>query len=86
LFSARPGQSQISMINAVATIMMQLMQSYEMDYGIIGVDNFDRWPLDSQAFGFLEATSSAQSVDALMKVSSFPYESCLLLTVYSIHF
>ncbi|KAL4773520.1 hypothetical protein BDW60DRAFT_206326 [Aspergillus nidulans var. acristatus] len=47
--------------------MMQLMQSYEMDDGIIGVDSIDRWPLDSQAFGFLEATSSAQSVDALMK-------------------
>jgi hypothetical protein len=59
------------MINAVAIIMMQLMQSYEMGDGIIGVDNIDRWPLDSEAFGFLEATSSAQSVDALMKASSF---------------
>jgi hypothetical protein len=59
------------MINAVATIMMQLMQSYEMGDGIIGVDNIDRWPLDSEAFGFLEATSSAQSVDALMKASGF---------------
>ncbi|KAL4912613.1 hypothetical protein BDW62DRAFT_194192 [Aspergillus aurantiobrunneus] len=63
----RPGHSQVSMINAVAAIMMQLMQSYEMDDGIIGVDNIDRWPLDSEAFVFLEATSSAQSVDALMK-------------------
>ncbi|KAL2782789.1 hypothetical protein BJX66DRAFT_345520 [Aspergillus keveii] len=41
--------------------MMQLMQSYEMGDGIIGVDNIDRWPLDSEAFGFLEATSSTQS-------------------------
>ncbi|KAL6229358.1 hypothetical protein BDW75DRAFT_235262 [Aspergillus navahoensis] len=62
-----PGQSQISMINAVATIMMQLMQSYEMGDGIIGVDNIDCWPLDSEVFGFLEATSSARSVDVLMK-------------------
>jgi hypothetical protein len=42
-----------------------------MGDGIIGVDNIDRWPLDSEAFGFLEATSSAQSVDVLIKASGF---------------
>jgi hypothetical protein len=37
-----PGQSQSSMINAVATIIMQLMQSYEMGDGIISINNIDR--------------------------------------------
>jgi hypothetical protein len=55
-------------INSLATIMMQLMQSYEMDDGVIGVDDLGRWPPDSEAFGFLEAISSARSVEALMKV------------------
>jgi hypothetical protein len=51
--------------------MMQLMQSYEMDDGVIGVDDLGRWPPDSEAFGFLEAISSARSVEALMKVCTF---------------
>ncbi|KAF4221635.1 hypothetical protein CNMCM6457_001786 [Aspergillus fumigatiaffinis] len=60
-------QSQAQVINSLATIMMQLMQSYEMDDGVIGVDDLGRWPPDSEAFGFLEAISSARSVEALMK-------------------
>ncbi|KAF4242707.1 hypothetical protein CNMCM8980_000329 [Aspergillus fumigatiaffinis] len=62
-----PGQSQVPVINSLAVIMMQLMQSYEMDDGVIGVDDMERWPPYSEAFGFLEATSSARSIEALMK-------------------
>ena len=51
--------------------MMQLMQSYEMEDGVIGVDDMKRWPLDSDAFSFLEATSSARSVETLKKVGSY---------------
>lgn len=60
-------QTQAQVINSLATIMMQLMQSYEMDDGVIGVDDLERWPPYSEAFGFLEAISSARSVEALMK-------------------
>ncbi|KAH1909512.1 hypothetical protein KXW47_000420, partial [Aspergillus fumigatus] len=60
-------QTQAKVINSLATIMMQLMQSYEMDDGVIGVDDLERWPPYSEAFGFLEAISSARSVEALMK-------------------
>lgn len=66
------GKSQTSMLNAVATITMELMQGYDIGDGIIGVDDIDRWPLDSEAFHFLEATSVAQSINALIKVSTLP--------------
>jgi hypothetical protein len=62
-------------INSLAVIMMQLMQSYEMDDGVIGVDDMERWPPYSEAFGFLEATSSARSIETLMKVSTLHYRS-----------
>jgi hypothetical protein len=39
--------------------MMQLMQSYEIDDGVIRVDDLGHWPPDLEAFGFLEAISSA---------------------------
>jgi hypothetical protein len=55
--------------------MMQLMQSYELEDGVIGVDDMDRWPPCSEAFGFLEAISSARSVEALMRVSTLQYRS-----------
>ncbi|KAL5335652.1 hypothetical protein BJX70DRAFT_312970 [Aspergillus crustosus] len=63
----RPEQPQAPLINALVNLMMQLMQSYEMEDGVIGVDDTKRWPLDSDAFSFLEATSSAHSVETLMK-------------------
>jgi hypothetical protein len=54
-----------------------------MDDGVIGVDDLGRWPPDSEAFGFLEAISSARSVEALMKVctllhyrSYYPPDNC----------
>jgi hypothetical protein len=58
------------MLNAVATITMELMQGYDIGDGIIGVDDIDRWPLDSEAFLFLAAISAAQSINALIKVST----------------
>ncbi|GKZ54468.1 hypothetical protein AnigIFM49718_010281 [Aspergillus niger] len=69
------GQSQAPLIKSLAVIMMQLMQSYEMDDGVIGVDDMERWPPYSEAFGFLEATSSARSIETLMKVSTPQYRS-----------
>lgn len=48
---------------------MKLMQKYTKDEGIIGVDDMDRWPMDSHAVGFLSAITSATSIPELLKVS-----------------
>ncbi|KAL4960566.1 uncharacterized protein BDV14DRAFT_192866 [Aspergillus stella-maris] len=62
-----PKQSHTAAIAAVASITMRLMQSYEMDNGVVGIDDIERWPIDSEAFQFLEATSSAMSIDDLLE-------------------
>ncbi|KAL4927711.1 uncharacterized protein BDV17DRAFT_116428 [Aspergillus undulatus] len=62
-------KAHTAMIKAVASITMRLMQSYEMDDGIIGVDDIERWPIDSEAFRFLKATSSVKSINTLLEVS-----------------
>ncbi len=56
-------------VRALSRIMMELMQKYTKDDEAIGVEDLDRWPLDSDAVGFLSATTSASSVNELMKVS-----------------
>lgn len=48
---------------------MELMQKYVRDDGAVGVDDQHRWPSDCKAVGFLSETTSATSVDELMKVS-----------------
>lgn len=50
---------------------MELMQKYEKDFGMIGVDDLDRWPLESDAVQFLSATASALTVEELKKVGAF---------------
>jgi hypothetical protein len=47
---------------------MELMQKYVKEDGAIGVDNLDRWPLNSDAVKFLSATTSAGSAAELLKV------------------
>jgi hypothetical protein len=44
------------------------MQKYEKDKGIIGVDDLERWPVGSDAFEFLSATSSISSLKDLKEV------------------
>ena len=48
---------------------MELMQKCTKDDEAIGVEDLDRWPFDSDDVGFLSATTSASSVNELMKVS-----------------
>jgi hypothetical protein len=55
-------------IRALSIIAMELMQKYVKDDGAIGVDNPHRWPLDSDAVGFLSSTTSAISAKELLKV------------------
>jgi hypothetical protein len=50
---------------------MRLMQKYEKNDGLLGIDNMDRWPLDSLSVGFLTAVESVHSVKALEQVSLF---------------
>jgi hypothetical protein len=49
---------------------MELMQKYVKEDGAIGVDNLHRWPSNSDALGFLSATTSAASAAELLKVCS----------------
>ena len=49
---------------------MELMQGYVKENGAVGVDDLDRWPIDSDAVNFLSRTTSATSVAELMGVSS----------------
>ncbi|KAJ5346215.1 hypothetical protein N7452_004219 [Penicillium brevicompactum] len=60
-----PGQTQSIYIKTLASITMEIMQKYVKDDGMVGVDDVDRWPVDSDAFGFLSALSTAKSIESL---------------------
>ena len=49
---------------------MRLMQKYDKDQGVVGVNDLERWPIDSAAVGFLSATETAGSIKSLRNVSS----------------
>lgn len=63
---------------------MVLMQKYEKVDGVVGVDDLDRWPIDSDAFGFLSATSSTGSIEVLKQVGQ-PLFALVATDMYSIH-
>ncbi|KAL5344938.1 hypothetical protein ACLOAV_009891 [Pseudogymnoascus australis] len=52
-------------VRALGIITMELMQKYTQDNGAVGVENFDRWPSDSDAVAFLSETTSAASAREL---------------------
>ena len=56
-------------MRALGSIMMELMQKYTKDNGAVGVDDLRRWPSNSDAVGFLLATTSASLAGELKKVS-----------------
>jgi hypothetical protein len=56
-------------VRTLGGIVMELMQKHAKDDGVIGLENLDRWPSDSAAVEFLDATTSAGSAKELMKVS-----------------
>ena len=87
-----PNQVQTLSIQALSTIMMELMQTYDKNDGVLGVDDLDRWPVDSDAFEFLSTVSSTVAIEALKQVSQFlvksPYTGLLgtdLTPLNSIH-
>ncbi|KAJ6163795.1 hypothetical protein N7497_003774 [Penicillium chrysogenum] len=60
-----PKQSEIAYIVVLPSIMMRLMQKYDKDQGVVGVNDLERWPIDSAAVGFLSATETAESIKSL---------------------
>ena len=80
-----PNQVQAPSIQALSTITMELMQTYDKNDGVVGVDDLDRWPVDSDAFGFLSTVSSTVAIEALKQVSQFSVRSsCSLSTDLSL--
>ena len=64
-----PDRSNHNDVRAMGYITMELMQKYAKDDGAIGIENLNRWSMDSDAVKFLSMTTSARSVEELMKVS-----------------
>jgi hypothetical protein len=59
-------------VRALGFITMELMQKHVKNDGAVGVDDLRRWPPDSNAVDFLSETTSASSVNELMRVSPIP--------------
>lgn len=55
-------------MNALAVIMMELMEKDTKESGLVGVNDLERWPSDSEAVEFLSATTSSDSINQLKKV------------------
>jgi hypothetical protein len=66
-------------MDALAEITMELMQGYVKDNGVRGVDDPVRWPVESMAFKFLEATTTAVSIEQLKQVSQLKLSWNLIL-------
>ncbi|KAJ0418425.1 hypothetical protein BJY00DRAFT_302817 [Aspergillus carlsbadensis] len=47
--------------------MMELMQKYVKDDGVVGLDNLDCWQSSSAAIKFLSVMTSASSLEELKK-------------------
>ncbi|KAJ5037859.1 hypothetical protein NUH16_011465 [Penicillium rubens] len=45
--------------------MMRLMQKNGKDQGLVGVNDLERWPIDSAAVEILSATETAESIRSL---------------------
>lgn len=54
---------------AVGYIMVELMQKYPKENGVIGIENVDRWPSDSEAVKFLSMIEANVPVHTLLQVS-----------------
>lgn len=63
---------------------MQLMQKYDKEDGAIGVDDLERWPIESAAVDFLSASGATASMEILKMVSYFAQTGMLLIPI-SIH-
>lgn len=61
----------------LGSIAMEIMQKYVKDDGMVGIDDEDRWPIDSDSFGFLLAISETRSIGSLKEVMrSYAFVRC----------
>ena len=62
------GRLQANNLAPVVWVMMQMMQKYVKDDGVVGIDNFDCWWNHPAAIEFLSVIMSASSIKELKKV------------------
>lgn len=65
-----PNKSEASYITTLPSITMRLMQKYDKDKGVVGVDDLERWPIYFAAVGLLSATETVVSIKSSRNVSS----------------
>ncbi|KAJ5998183.1 hypothetical protein N7522_009843 [Penicillium canescens] len=63
---------QASDLAPVSRIMMELMQNYAKDDGVVGIDDLERWSTCPAAIEFLSAITLASSFEELKKVCEPP--------------
>lgn len=63
-----PSQAEAAYLAALPSITMRLMQKYDKEEGVAGIDDLYRWPVDSDAVEFLSATATTVSIDSLKEV------------------
>ena len=73
---ASNGASQY--MEALSSIVTELMNGYVKEDGAVGVDDLHRWPPGSNAVSFLSETTSAASIFKLIKVS-WKLTSCTMV-------
>lgn len=56
---------------------MEIMQKYVKDDGMVGIDDVERWPVDSDAFKFLSALSTTKSIESLKEVCILAITQCM---------
>jgi hypothetical protein len=61
------GQPRLRDVRALGYIIMELMQKYTNNDGAIGLEDFSRYPSDSDAVDFLATTTSVTSVAKLLQ-------------------
>ncbi|KAH7418954.1 hypothetical protein BKA64DRAFT_649748, partial [Cadophora sp. MPI-SDFR-AT-0126] len=72
-------------IRALSSITMQLMQKYVKKDRAVGVDDLYRWHSNSDAVGFLSATTSTASTAELLKpLLSRPHQKESLISLVSL--
>ncbi|KAF3004519.1 hypothetical protein E8E15_001273 [Penicillium rubens] len=60
-----PGQAEAAYLAALPSLTMQLMQKFDKEEGVAGVDDLERWPVNSNAVRFLSATATTVSIESL---------------------
>ncbi|KAJ5544058.1 hypothetical protein N7494_005337 [Penicillium frequentans] len=60
-----PGQAEAAYLAALPSLTMRLMQKFDKEEGVAGVNDLERWPVDSNAVRSLSATATTVSIEYL---------------------